>query len=157
MPRPLDLFVEGRMSGKTKEDYADDYTDPALRERLKEEIKKGDKGGNAGEWSARKSQLLTHEYEAQGGGYKHPGEKTEAQKSLEQWTEEDWRTSDGKMAIRDGKTTRYLPKKVWDELTDAEKKRTNALKVQGSKGDHQFVDNPEHVREILKRVHEESK
>ena len=144
------------MSAKTSDDYAEDYTDPDLRERLKEEIKRGDKGGKPGEWSARKSQLLTHEYEAHGGDYKHRGERSEAQKSLEHWTDEDWQTSDGKVAIRDGETTRYLPKKVWDALTPAERTRTNHLKVDGSKGDHQFVDNPEHVREILRRVHEET-
>ena len=144
------------MSGKTSEDYAKDYTDPELRERLKEEIKRGDKGGKPGEWSARKSQLLTHEYEAHGGDYKHKGERTEAQKGLEQWTDEDWRTSDGRVAIRDGETTRYLPKAVWDALTPGERTETNRLKVHGSQGDHQFVDNPEHVREILKRVHKDS-
>ena len=50
------------MSGKTAEDYADDYTEPELRARLKEEIKAGDRGGRPGQWSARKSQLLTSEY-----------------------------------------------------------------------------------------------
>jgi hypothetical protein len=64
----------------TKKD--DNYTDPALRERLKEEIKAGDKGGKPGQWSARKSQLLAHEYEKAGGGYKND-KKTEAQKDLE--------------------------------------------------------------------------
>jgi hypothetical protein len=39
------------------------YTDPELRERIKEEIKESDKGGKKGQWSARKSQLLTHKYE----------------------------------------------------------------------------------------------
>ena len=34
------------------------YTDPALRDRLKAKIQAGDKGGAAGQWSARKSQLL---------------------------------------------------------------------------------------------------
>ena len=140
------------MSGKTEADYEKDYTDPKLRERLKEEIKAGEKGGSAGEWSARKSQLLAHEYEKQGGGYKHPGERTEAQKDLEHWTEQEWTTSDGRVAIRDGKTTRYLPKAVWDQLDEGEKRETNRLKVAGSKGDHQFVDNPEGVREILRRV-----
>ena len=43
------------------------YTDPELRQRIKDEIVKGDKGGKPGQWSARKSQLLAHEYEAQGG------------------------------------------------------------------------------------------
>ena len=57
------------MSGRSAKDYEDDYTEPELRARLKDEIKTGEKGGRSGQWSARKSQLLTHEYEAQGGGY----------------------------------------------------------------------------------------
>lgn len=71
---------------------------------------------------------------------------------MEHWAEEDWTTSDGRVAIRDGKTTRYLPKAVWNELTPAEKRETNRLKVEGSKDDEQFVENPEHVREILART-----
>ena len=43
------------------------YTDPELREQIKEEIKESDKGGKKGQWSARKSQLLTREYEKRGG------------------------------------------------------------------------------------------
>ena len=61
------------MSGKSAEDYERDYTEPELRARLKEEIKAGDRGGRPGQWSARKSQLLTREYEEQGGGYTQPG------------------------------------------------------------------------------------
>ena len=38
--------------------------------RLFEKIKVGTKGGKAGQWSARKAQLLAKEYKAKGGGYK---------------------------------------------------------------------------------------
>ena len=41
-----------------------------MRKRLFEKIKAGTKGGKAGQWSARKAQLLAKEYKAQGGGYK---------------------------------------------------------------------------------------
>jgi hypothetical protein len=41
-----------------------------MRKRLFEKIKRGTKGGNAGQWSARKAQLLAKEYKAAGGGYK---------------------------------------------------------------------------------------
>ena len=51
-----------------KQDYEEKYTHPELREKIKEEIKASDKGGEKGQWSARKSQLLTQEYEKQGGG-----------------------------------------------------------------------------------------
>ena len=46
------------------------YTKPSMRKRLFEKIKAGSKGGDAGEWSARKAQLLAKEYKAAGGGYK---------------------------------------------------------------------------------------
>jgi hypothetical protein len=141
------------MSIKTKKDYKKDYTKPQLREELKEQIKQGDKGGKAGQWSARKSQLLVKEYEAQGGGYKHPNELTSAQKSLQQWTEEDWKTVDNQAAIRDGRTVRYLPKEVWEQLSEEEKQKTNSLKIEGSHAGKQLINNPEEVREILDNVH----
>ncbi len=119
----------------------DQYTQPDLRDRLKEEIIAGDKGGRAGQWSARKAQLLAHEYEAQGGGYKHP--RSEAQESLKQWGEEDWTTADGKPAERSETTARYLPKKAWDELSPAEKKATDGKKRAGSREGKQFVANTE--------------
>ena len=78
-----------------------DYTDPELRERIKEEIKASDKGGRKGQWSARKSQLLTQEYERQGGGYRGP--KDDRQRSLEQWGKEDWQTKDGGARARGGR------------------------------------------------------
>jgi hypothetical protein len=42
-----------------KQNYEEKYTDPELREKVKEEIKASEKGGKKGQWSARKSQLLT--------------------------------------------------------------------------------------------------
>ena len=46
------------------------YTKPTMRKTLFNKIKAGSKGGDAGEWSARKAQLLAKEYKAAGGGYK---------------------------------------------------------------------------------------
>jgi len=46
------------------------YTKPAMRKRLFNKIKAGTKGGRAGQWSARKAQLLANEYKKAGGGYK---------------------------------------------------------------------------------------
>jgi hypothetical protein len=68
------------------------YTKPELRERLKNRIKAGSKGGKAGEWSARKAQMLAKAYKEKGGGYK--GGKTEKQKDLTRWGKEKWRTKD---------------------------------------------------------------
>jgi hypothetical protein len=136
-------------SSKKSTKKEDNYTDPELRERLKEKIKAGDKGGKPGQWSARKSQLLTHEYEKEGGGYKE-AKKTDAQKELSQWTDEDWQTSDGKPADREGGTTRYLPKEAWDKLSDSEKKATNVKKKTGSKAGKQHVANTKKAKEAKK-------
>ena len=141
---------------KTSRDYQKDYTKPELREKLKEDIKESNKGGKRGQWSARKSQLLVKEYEKHGGGYKHSRQKTPSQKSLDQWTEEDWQTMDGKTAIRDGKTVRYLPRAVWEQLSEADKKLTNEIKVNESKKGYQTIDNPETVKNILAKVHQET-
>lgn len=55
---------------KSKVNEAGNYTKPALRKRLFEKIKAGTKGGKAGQWSARKAQMLAREYKAAGGGYR---------------------------------------------------------------------------------------
>ena len=136
------------MSGKSSKDYEKDYTDPELRERLKEEIKAGDRGGRSGQWSARKSQLLTHEYEAAGGGYRHEGERTESQEHLQEWGRQDWRTADGGDRARgsDG-TKRYLPDAAWDLLSEEEKAATDTRK-RGS--DQQHVANTDAAKEARK-------
>ncbi len=135
----------------------DTYTDPKLRDRLKEEIMAGEKGGKPGQWSARKAQLLAHEYEKAGGDYKNgKKKKTDAQQHIDSWTEEDWKTSDGKPADREGGTTRYLPEKAWEELTPAEKKATNAKKQAGSNEGKQFVANTEKAKAARKSASKSS-
>ena len=64
------------------------------------------------------------------------------QQSLKRWTEQDWKTSDGKPS--EGKK-RYLPAKAWDALSPAEKKATNAAKAAGNKAGKQFVKQPKAV------------
>ena len=54
----------------SKVNQAGNYTKPSMRKALFEKIKASSKGGDAGEWSARKAQMLAKEYKAQGGGYK---------------------------------------------------------------------------------------
>jgi hypothetical protein len=50
---------------------AGNYTKPGMRKALFESIKaRAVQGTAAGEWSARKAQLLAKEYKAKGGGYK---------------------------------------------------------------------------------------
>ena len=128
----------------------DNYTDPDLRERIKQEVIAGDKGGRAGQWSARKAQLLAHEYEAQGGGYKH--ERTETQNSLKDWSDEHWHTVDGKPAIQEGETHRYLPDSAWKELSPEQKKATDKKKVAGSKKGKQFVANTPEASDVKKHA-----
>jgi hypothetical protein len=118
-----------------------EYTKPKLRDRIKEKIKASDKGGKKGQWSARKSQLLTQEYEKQGGGYTGPKDKR--QKSLEKWGKENWQTKDGGARARGegGETKRYLPKKAWEQLSDEEKKATDTKKRKASRSGKQHVSN----------------
>jgi hypothetical protein len=73
-------------SGKMAKAGAENYTKPALREKIKKQILAGDKGGRPGQWSARKAQLLIHEYEAHRVGFRRP--RNAAQKSLKHpnWT-----------------------------------------------------------------------
>jgi len=66
------------------------YTKPGLRERLKDRIMAGSKGGKAGEWSARKAQMLAKVYKEKGGSYK--GGEGKSQKSLKRWSSEKWMT-----------------------------------------------------------------
>jgi len=115
------------------------YSDSSLRNRIKNRIIAGTKGGKAGQWSARKAQLLALEYRKAGGRYTGP--KTAKQKSLSKWTSEKWTTSDGKPAIRSTGTTRYLPKKAWAKLSDTQKQATNRKKLQGSRKGRQFIAN----------------
>lgn len=50
---------------------AGNYTKPEMRKRLFEQIKsKETHGTKAGQWSARKSQLLARLYKQKGGGYR---------------------------------------------------------------------------------------
>ena len=68
------------------------------------------------------------------------------QKSLKQWTEQQWTTSDGSPSK--GKK-RYLPKAAWKALTPAEKAATNKAKAAGNSKGKQFVAQP---KKIAKKV-----
>ena len=49
---------------------AGNYTKPTMRKNIFNRIKAGTKGGNAGQWAARKAQMLASAYKKAGGGYK---------------------------------------------------------------------------------------
>tara|TARA_R110001592_G_scaffold95511_5_gene275114 strand:- start:6976 stop:7173 length:198 start_codon:yes stop_codon:yes gene_type:complete len=64
------MAAKAKPKSKSRVNEAGNYTKPALRKRLFNKIKAGTKGGKAGQWSARKAQLLASEYKKAGGGYK---------------------------------------------------------------------------------------
>jgi len=65
-PNKVDLFKEG---GHVNE--AGNYTKPELRKRIVSQVKSAAvQGTGAGQWSARKAQLVAKRYKASGGGYK---------------------------------------------------------------------------------------
>jgi hypothetical protein len=54
----------------SKVNAAGNYTKPTMRKRIFNRIKAGSKGGAAGQWSARKAQMLALAYKKAGGGYR---------------------------------------------------------------------------------------
>jgi len=68
-PDVVDMYAKG---GKTSSvNKAGNYTKPGMRKSLFEKIKaSATQGTGAGQWSARKAQLLAKKYKAAGGGYK---------------------------------------------------------------------------------------
>ena len=62
--------VSNSKGGESRVNEAGNYTKPTMRKRLFEQIKAGSKGGKAGQWSARKAQMLAKAYKEKGGGYK---------------------------------------------------------------------------------------
>ena len=64
------MAAKKKTKSKSKVNEAGNYTKPTMRKRLFNKIKAGTKGGKAGQWSARKAQLLAKQYKAAGGGYK---------------------------------------------------------------------------------------
>ena len=62
-------YAEGGSVSRVNE--AGNYTKPGMRKALFNKIKaQAVQGTGAGQWSARKSQLLAKQYKARGGGYK---------------------------------------------------------------------------------------
>ncbi len=55
---------------KSRVNESGNYTKPTMRKNLFNKIKAGSKGGAAGQWSARKAQMLAKQYKEKGGGYK---------------------------------------------------------------------------------------
>ena len=66
----VSLSQGGAPQSKSRVNEAGNYTKPGMRKQQFSRIKAGSKGGGAGQWSARKAQMLTKAYKAAGGGYK---------------------------------------------------------------------------------------
>jgi hypothetical protein len=64
------------------------------------------------------------------------------QQSLKNWSNQNWRTSDGKPSK--GKK-RYLPDAAWNALSASEKAATNRAKAKGNKAGKQFVKQPKNI------------
>ena len=66
--KPIRTFKEG---GESKVNQAGNYTKPGMRKALFNSIKNSAvQGTAAGQWSARKAQLLAKRYKEKGGGYR---------------------------------------------------------------------------------------
>ena len=62
-------FTQYAEGGKVN--AAGNYTKPSLRKKIVSQVKAAaTHGTNAGQWSARKAQLVAKKYKAAGGGYK---------------------------------------------------------------------------------------
>ena len=115
-------------------------SDPKLWERVKERVTRSSKGGKPGQWSARKAQMATQEYKAEGGGYEGGKSKDN---HLKQWTDEEWGTKSGAKSEDSGE--RYLPKKARGKLTDAEYRRSSDKKRADTAEGKQFSRQPKDV------------
>jgi len=68
-PDQVNYYAEGGKVSKVNQ--AGNYTKPGMRKALFEKIKaSATQGTAAGQWSARKAQLLAKKYKEKGGGYR---------------------------------------------------------------------------------------
>ena len=69
-PNDVTMYAEGG-DVKSKVNEAGNYTKPSLRKRIFNSVKAAAvQGTGAGEWSARKAQLMAKRYKQAGGGYR---------------------------------------------------------------------------------------
>lgn len=127
-------------------------TGAKVRLKLLKSIKgKNIYGTKSGQWSARKSQHLTDEYEKamkkKGAKPYKSSKRTKAQKSLKKWGDQKWKTKSGKKSSVTGE--RYLPSKAIDALTKKEYAKTTAAKRKAKRAGKQFSKQP---KAIAKKV-----
>ena len=69
-PNEVAMYAEGGET-KSKVNEAGNYTKPGLRKRIFNSVKAAAiVGTGAGQWSARKAQVMAKRYKAAGGGYR---------------------------------------------------------------------------------------
>ena len=69
--------------------------------------------------------------------------KKPSQRSLTNWSNQDWRTKSGKPSAKTGE--RYLPAKAIKSLTSAEYSATTKAKRQGTSSGKQHVSQPKSI------------
>lgn len=84
---------------------------------------------------------------------------SKSQKSLRDWTSQNWMTSDTYSNKKSGSSKevksegrrRYLPESAWSSLSSGEKAATNRAKAEGNKKGKQHVSQPESVKKKTKK------
>jgi len=130
-----------------------------IRMRLKRKIyKERSMGTKAGQWSARKSQKLKREYEeaCERAGLKpYKTSKTEKQEDLEDWSDQDWKTSSGKKSSKTGEP--YFPAKAVEALKKkglyTKAKRQKAKATKAGKQNARYSDD---IRKVVAKYRAES-
>jgi hypothetical protein len=117
------------------------HSDKGLWERIKKRVTADDSGGKPGQWSAIKAMIASKEYKKAGGTYSGTRDTS---KGLLKWMGEDWRTKSGKPSLQTGE--RFLPAKAIAALSDADYKRTSAIKKRDMKKGKQFSLQPEDIQ-----------
>ena len=120
-------------------------SNPALWNRIVSSVKSSTKGGDAGQWSARKSQLAVLKYKEAGG--KYIGKKSKSN-DLTKWTDQKWRTKSGKPSSETGE--RYLPEKAIKSLSSSEYAATTRAKRQCG-GTGSVVKQPKSIANKVKK------
>jgi ribosomal protein L37AE/L43A len=131
-----------------------------IRRRLKKKIKSQTiRGTAAGEWSARKSQLLKEKYEdacERANIRPYKGKKSQSQKNLSKWSKQNWRTASGRKSSITGEP--YFPAKAVEALKKkglyAKARRQKRAATKSGKQNARYSDD---IRKIVKRFRSEER
>lgn len=115
-------------------------TNPKLWERSKQRAKRE----MGGKHSARAMQRAVQLYKEEGGRYEGP-KPSASKNSLVRWTQQDW-------DYANGRGSRYLPKRVREQLTEDERRRTNEAKRRSTRSGKQYSRQPEDVAKKTSRI-----